>query len=631
MSVRRFCLTSLLLLTGLWGSGQTRLVDSMRKVIMNTSDPLKKYNAIVQLCGGGGNITSDTLYYYLQMGERLRSRLNSDTVTAKLAYLRSVYYTRISRNDSAMQGINKYITLYKNNPDRIRIYIDFLMLRARILDRGNNYTATLNQLYDVLKLATQYNDSLNLLAAQTGIGWVQMEMEQYRESLTWFYRSLSLIDNTPFAKHYSALYSNIAAAYNKLGKNDSAEYYINRAIQYGRETETFTFLATSLNIAADIYIDTKQHDKAEAALKEAIETRRKVADPFYVVYDMSRLANWYAHNGKPAEGIELAKKGIDQARAWGLSSQEQLMYRALAECYKVSGDNEKYSETLEKIISLKDSFSVINSSKLLTELQNDFERQKQENVIMQQKFTLARQNYLLYGSLVIILLLVGIAYLFFRDYRRRQFAKEQQLVETEKKRIAADLHDNLGAYANAVLYNTELLQFETDTSARNNLMSDLKYASKDIIISLRETIWALKKDHYTAEDCLLRIRNFIQPFIRYYPHIQFLVEGTAPAMILNGSRALHLVRMVQESVNNSIKHADARHILVKSSWDESGWKIVVSDDGKGFSKETAVISGSEQNGLSNLKERALAAHIDLAIESDGTSGTAIQLMVAREQ
>ncbi len=630
MRFRHFCITGLLLLTGYFCSGQSRQIDSLRKTIRETSDPLQKYQAIIQLCGGGGNVTSDTLYYYLQLGEKLKQRLNSDTVNARLAVLRSVYYTRISRNDSAMLLINHYIRLYKNNPDRIRLYIDFLMLRARILDRGNNYTATLNQLYDVLKLATQYNDTLNLLAAQTGIGWVQMEMEQYRESLTWFFRSLKLIDNTAFATHYSALYSNIAAAYNKLGKNDSAEMFITRAIQYGRETEMFTFLATSLNIAADIYIDTRQNEKAEAALKEAIETRRKVSDPFYVVYDMSRLANWYAHNGKPAEGIELARKGIEQARAWGLSSQEQLMYRALAECYKVSGNNEKYSETLERIIALKDSFSDINSSKLLTELQNDYERQKQENVIMQQKFTLARQNYFLYGSLVIILLVIGIAYLFFRDYRRRQLAKEQQLVESEKKRIAADLHDNLGAYANAVLYNTELLQVETDSGARNNLMSDLKYASKDIIVSLRETIWALKKDQYTAEDCLLRIRNFIQPFIRYYPHIQFLVEGPAPDMILNGSRALHLVRMVQESVNNAIKHADARHILVKSSWDEEGWKIVVSDDGKGFSRDAAVIPGSEQNGLANLRERAAAASIDLGIESNGTSGTAIQLVVGRE-
>lgn len=628
--MRRIYGTILILLSGLFCFGQTRLVDSMRKIIIRTKDPLTKYNAIVQLCGGGGNITSDTLYYYLKMGEQLKPQLNIDTVSARLAYLRCVYYTRISKNDSAMQLINKYIGMFKNNPDRIRFYIDFLMLRARILDRGNNYTATLNQLYDVLKLATQYNDTLNLLAAQTGIGWVQMEMEQYKESLTWFYRSLNLIDKTPFAIHYSALYSNIAAAYNKLGKNDSAEYYINRAILYGRETEMFTFLATSLNIAADIFIDTKQNDKAEAALKEAIETRKKVSDPFYVVYDMSRLANWYAHNGKTAEGIELAKKGIEQARQWGLSSQEQLMYRALAECYKVSGDNQQYSETLEKIIALKDSFSVINSSKLLIELQNDFERQKQENVIMQQKFTLARQNYLLYGSLVILLLVVGIAYLFFRDYRRRQLAKEQQLVETEKKRIAADLHDNLGAYANAVLYNTELLQLENDSGARQNLMNDLKYASKDIIISLRETIWALKKDHYTAEDCLLRIRNFIQPFTRYYPHIQFSVEGTAPVMELNGSRALHLVRMVQESVNNAIKHADARHILVKSTWDEKGWRLQVSDDGKGFSKDV-VISGSEQNGLANLKERAAAANIDLQIESQSQTGTSIRLLVEREQ
>lgn len=63
----------------------------------------------------------------------------------------------------------------------------------------------------------------------------------------------------------------------------------------------------------------------------------------------------------------------------------------------------------------------------------------------------------------------------------------------ERERISRDLHDSIGAYANAVLYKSELLQQEENVNERNDLIKDLRFASKDIITSLRETIWALKK------------------------------------------------------------------------------------------------------------------------------------------
>ena len=53
-------------------------------------------------------------------------------------------------------------------------------------------------------------------------------------------------------------------------------------------------------------------------------------------------------------------------------------------------------------------------------------------------------------------------------------------------------------------------------------MSDLRvFASKEIITSLRETIWALKKSNYTAEDCLIRVKNFIKTLSNHYQTIRF--------------------------------------------------------------------------------------------------------------
>jgi signal transduction histidine kinase len=193
----------------------------------------------------------------------------------------------------------------------------------------------------------------------------------------------------------------------------------------------------------------------------------------------------------------------------------------------------------------------------------------------------------------------------------------------ERERISRDLHDSLGAYANAVLYNTELLAQENSNDKRNELMKDLKFASKDIITSLRETVWALNKESYTAEDCLLRIRNFIQPFSRYYSHINFTIEGEAPdAMQFHYTKALNLVRIIQEAVSNAIKHAEAKNISVRSSSDGDKWKLTVSDDGKGFDYNAAK-KMEAGNGLTNMQRRASDSGFDFIPESSESRGTTI--------
>jgi signal transduction histidine kinase len=196
----------------------------------------------------------------------------------------------------------------------------------------------------------------------------------------------------------------------------------------------------------------------------------------------------------------------------------------------------------------------------------------------------------------------------------------------ERERISRDLHDNIGAYANAVLYNTELLQQQDDTEKKNDIISDLHFASKDIITSLRETVWALKKDNYSAADCLIRIRNFIQPFTRYYHHIIFKVEGEAPPnLILQHDKALHLVRIVQEAVSNAIKHAGAKNISILSEVGNECWKLSVTDDGKGFDVEEKKQLQSG-NGLGNMEERAASAGVVFSIESKENQGTVVTII-----
>jgi signal transduction histidine kinase len=234
-----------------------------------------------------------------------------------------------------------------------------------------------------------------------------------------------------------------------------------------------------------------------------------------------------------------------------------------------------------------------------------------------------------------MILITGIVLAFnINRFNKKKYARQLRALEDERQlklereRISRDLHDSLGAYANAVLYNTELLQQENNNVRRDELIKDLRFASKDIITSLRETIWALNKENFTVKDCLVRIRNFIQPFNRYYNHIQFRVEGDAPdELVLHATKALHLVRIIQEAVSNSIKHAEAKNIVVTSSEQNGNWKLEVTDDGKGFDFITTK-KEERGNGLSNMEQRTHDAGFEMIIDSIPGTGTTLTIIIS---
>jgi signal transduction histidine kinase len=204
--------------------------------------------------------------------------------------------------------------------------------------------------------------------------------------------------------------------------------------------------------------------------------------------------------------------------------------------------------------------------------------------------------------------------------------ENERKIRDERERISRDLHDNLGAYAHAVLYNAERLEQETGEEKRKNLIADLKFGSKDIITALRETVWALKKEQYSAEDCLIRIKNFIQSLAKYYNQIQFRVEGEAPLnRMLSYTEALNLVRIMQEAVSNSIKHARASAITLTSEPAGRQWKLTVEDDGTGFDLNS-LKEEEKGNGLNNMEHRAAASGFDLTIRTRPGAGTSITLI-----
>jgi signal transduction histidine kinase len=634
------CVLLLQCITLKYSAAQTATIENIKRKITASRNDGEKLKAIFELGEQRQSLNADTLYYYADIAKKITVRNNDSYNTAWADYYLISGELRRGELDRCLSEVDGAMTIAaKYSQDELLLF-NLSRLKATILIRKNQYKDAMSEFYSILHRSEQNDDTLMRVVATNGIGWVYMEMDQNRDAISWFRDCIHITNSEYYYKIVPQPFSNLAATYNTIDKNDSAEYFIRLAIRFCRSAENLSSLANSLNILAGIYIDTDRKPLAEETLNEALNIREKIGDPFYIVSDMYQMAIFYAKNDQSAKGIALSNKGITMANKYSLTSKLPILYDALAENYKAARDYEKYSETLKHIISLKDSLYKINSEAALADVQTRYEVQRQENIITRQKFVLEKNNYLLYGSLALLLFVIIFAAILFNEYGKHQRMQVKMMMETERRgtelaiataeenqrnRIAADIHDNLGVKANAILYSTELLQ--QDTSKNETMLSDLRDTAKDMLLTLRETLWAMKTADVEGTDMWLRVINFSKQISRYYPHIKISAQGSAPEMyVINSGVALNSLLIIQEAVNNAVRHASASTILITSAIKDQLWEMQVEDDGIGFDVE-AMQKKQDSYGLNNMVNRAKTANLYIEINTKPLHGTIVTIRI----
>jgi len=216
-------------------------------------------------------------------------------------------------------------------------------------------------------------------------------------------------------------------------------------------------------------------------------------------------------------------------------------------------------------------------------------------------------------------------------YNRNKYNQKIKLLlaknemQQERERISRDLHDNLGAQANVLMHGTEQLQNASATDS--DLINNLHITARDMMHSLRDTIWVMKSHTINASQIWFRIISFSKQLSIFYKEIKITAEGELPEKFSYSSeKSLHIVLIVQEALNNAVKHSQAKNINVTSTIENSTWIIEIKDTGKGITKNAK--SKSEGGyGLNNMKERAVIAGINLRVDSNISGGTAVVLVI----
>ena len=637
--IQHILLLSLFLLTVVIAAAQTKIIERSKQAIAAAKDPAAKIQAVFLLCDQGYSLHPDTLMAYAAMAGSIALQMNDKLAELKSMYYKSAALTNKGMVDSSLNVANKSLTALKEKVTDPLLICNLLNQKGRCYVRKNQYKEAIEMGYEIISRAEKINDILLQVKAKTLIGWAYLEMGQPREALKWHLKALNTTSDTLLLEKYAILFANLATNYKGLDKIDSAFFYIKKGIAYSRMHENLFALSNSLAIESELFVRSGKAKLSEPVLKEVVEIRKLIGDPFYIASDMSQLGYYYAHYGQPEKGIAICKEGIAIAKKYNLDTKLFFLYSSLADNYKALDNTTAYAEVLQNIIELKDVVYEKNTANALAEIQTKYEVQKKENTIIQQKLAIVTKNYWLNGLLLTAAFLVVFAYFIFKNYRRKQTIKmgiavaEEKMLsklsikeaqENERRRIATDLHDNLGVYAASIAANLDTISAEEHFNPTSiNALTELNSNSQSIISQLGDTIWALKRTALLLTAVSDRLKLVIQKIRPSYVNINIdVVEKLEADPQLPPAQAFHLFQVIQEALINALRHSGCNHVEVLFTGGND-WKVFIEDDGTGIKKNGQVKAGG--NGIPNMLGRSKEAGFSITWIRNEKGGTTVAI------
>ncbi|MGC3959984.1 MAG: ATP-binding protein [Verrucomicrobiota bacterium] len=209
------------------------------------------------------------------------------------------------------------------------------------------------------------------------------------------------------------------------------------------------------------------------------------------------------------------------------------------------------------------------------------------------------------------------------EIRERERLERQAALESERSRIARDLHDDLGASLTeiSVLASTGQLPHAGNTN-QSGLFQSISTRARSLIAALDVIVWAVDPEDNSLQSFADYLTGYTNDF---FSHTQiacrFKVPVSLPSITLEGRVRHDLLMVVKEALNNIVRHAEATELEFRLAVVDGRLEIDIADNGKGI--EAGAHSGG--HGLKNLSSRLNKLGGQCTIAPRPTGGTLIQI------
>ncbi|RZK59681.1 MAG: tetratricopeptide repeat protein [Pedobacter sp.] len=623
-----------------------KVLDSLENVYRLSKDDKVKLRVSGDLCWNYGSINFDKALFYgkaeLQLAEKLK-----DSASVALAYSDiGNTYTRVNNLKEAL--------VYHLKSYALR---DRLGLKAKaagsisniavIYKQLGNYKEALAYMHRSLKIYEDAGDEAKQALVLGNIGNVYLEYKKFEPAKEAFDKAIEIAKRNNSLSTLASSYSGIMNYYFQQNKLDQALRYGKISAEYLKKLNMKSDLAALYNSIGQVYYEKSKYAEAMKYYSTSLEFRLFMKDKLGIASCYKNIGACYAELKDYPKAEEYVNKSILIFKELNSKDYLREAYDILGDIYEAKQDYVTSLKFFKESVAMKDSIYNKQSTDKINELQIAYQTEKkmQQIVLLNkenkiQKLVLFKRNIFLAVALGALVITILLGFLLYNSIKLKQAARLQAEVitqqdmatkavlnaeENERKRISGELHDGLGQMFSAVKMNLSALADDVDFKNSNG--KKIFDKTLDLVDESCKEVRSIS--HQMAPNVLLKsglgtaVRDFINKIDARKLKINLETFGLQERLDQNIETVLY--RVIQETVNNVIKHSGANSLDIQLTKDADGINAMIEDNGKGF--DATQIEKFEGIGLKNIRSRVEYLKGVVDFSSTVGSGTLVAIYI----
>ncbi len=497
-------------------------------------------------------------------------------------------YYELAQYKKAQESYNQAIFYAKLSGDE-NILLQIYQNSANVLETSGFIKEALQMQLDVNEIALRTNNKAVLLTNYGNLGSCYQKLKQYQKAREMYLKAVPIAQELNQMEQLSMIYQGLGVVERAAGNTDLGLKHYQRAFKLYKQLDSKVGEGIVAVNIGNSFADLGSLDSAS----------------YYLNYGLKLVKNTHSY------------KQILNA------------YRGLAELESRRKNYQKAAEYLTLQNKYQDSVSIFQGNEVITEMFGKYELEKHERALAESEAKNAKNQ--LYQAIWIgvsaaLFLLFIIVFLFFRHKRKiakeelirtkqeEHYLREKQLNE-QKLSISRELHDNVGSQITYLISSIDNLSYlNEENGSLNSKLHELSDFGRNTMQELRSTIWAMNSEDGSIETLLTRIESIKSKI----PLSLEIVNNLKRNYPLKSTELLNLYRIIQESIQNTLKHAEATSIRISFDEKQDNASITITDNGKGIKTEKT--SG---NGLQNMRYRCEQIGGRFELASSENTGTTI--------
>jgi two-component system, NarL family, sensor kinase len=512
----------------------------------------------------------------------------------------------------------------------------------------SRYTEAQEYYLKAIDIFEKNKDEQRLTKIYGNISSMFRDLKQLDKAILYAEKMLAVATKNNDNENKVTAFNNLSNAYDRLNNYKKVDSLLHQALPIAIGLENPFYLFNIYFNLGTNYIELKNYEQAIVHIEKSVTIGRTLSNKEELGLPLSQLGRIYSIKNNFVKAMPYLKEAAQILTGTTRKYDLRELYLVMAETEKKMGHDGKAYDYLYKYAELKDTIYNDATSAKIAELEINYQTAKKEKdiLLLQQESknktdSIQKTRTFIYILLGSFLTLLFISFLSYRSYKQKQLLQQQQIKqlqneklllatesilkgqEDERSRMAQDLHDGLGGMLSGVKLTLSAMKGNIILPEESARLFTKAFEQLDSSIGEMRRV-----AHDMMPEALVKLglQQALQDYcdgINEVKQLKVSSEFHGLENRLDNTTEIIVYRIVQELLNNIIKHANANNVLVQVIKKDSELDITVEDNGDGFNKEEAIIKKGA--GLKNIQSRVDYLKGELDIKTTEGKGTSVHI------